>query len=183
MIFRQDAPSRDPVPQPQALPCAQRLPRERFRSMAHSGDAGQRPRRRLSGVVLSPIGLAVQFSGSCRARRALAVMRAGATARHAPGRAIAPASRAAPRFLRGLTRRSPFPSWCFIRLPRHLSPAVRAFVDWAHSAVGTAPSPHENRASPALRGTQAIADAARLYPLVARRPVARRRLGCLGPRS
>ena len=109
--------------------------------------------------------------------------RAGATAQHAPGRAIAPASRAAPRFLRGLTRRSPFPSWCFIRLPRHLSPAVRAFVDWAHSAVGTAPSPHENRVSPALRGTQAIADAARLYPLVARRPVARRRLGCLGPRS
>jgi hypothetical protein len=107
--------------------------------------------------------------------------RAGATAQHAPGRAIAPASRAAPRFLRGLTRRSPFPSWCFIRLPRHLSPAVRAFVDWAHSAVGTAPSPHENRASPAL--PQAIADAARLYPLVARRPVARRRLGCLGPRS
>jgi hypothetical protein len=29
---------------------------------------------------------------------------------------------------------------------RDLSPAARAFVDWAHSAVGTALSPHENAA-------------------------------------
>ena len=113
--------------------------------------------------------------------------RAGATAQHAPGRAIAPASRAAPRFLRGLTRRSPFPSWCFIHLPsicpRRCGPSSTGLIPLSPL------SPHENAALPALRGGRApLTPLARSrfdrpLGLVARRPVARRRLGCLGPRS
>jgi hypothetical protein len=85
--------------------------------------------------------------------------RAGATAQHAPGRAIAPASRAAPRCLRGLTRRSPFPSWCFIRLPgicpRRCGPSSTGLIPLSERL------PRPTRTGRRQRGTQATAEAER----------------------